>query len=141
MKNVAFLTQRVDYIIKLCLELIGFQLFPEVKPTAEKAVTVCIHVCPEVADQSGLHGNLRALAEGIFVLCLDHCSLLIFNHLYVPLTFPNFIRGYLIDTPTAKAETLRLSFAKWANLPTSILALYLHCFPVLCTSRRKHLQM
>lgn len=86
MKNVAFLTQRVDYIIKLCLELIGFQLFPEVKPTAEKAVTVCIHVCPEVADQSGLHGNLRALAKGIFVLHLDHCSFsysIILRHLFL----------------------------------------------------------
>lgn len=42
MKNVAFLTQRVDYIIKLCLELIGFQLLPEIKPAAEKAVAVCM---------------------------------------------------------------------------------------------------
>ena len=90
MKNVAFLTQRVDYIIKLCLELIGFQLLPEIKPAAEKAVAVCIHVCPEVPDQSGLHGNLRALAKGIFVLRLDHCSFFILDHLASPLSLAGF---------------------------------------------------
>ena len=90
MKNVAFLTQRVDYLVKLRLKLVGFQLFPEVKPTAEKAVAVRVHISPEVADQSGLHGNLRALAEGIFVLRLDHCSFFILDHLASPLSLAGF---------------------------------------------------
>ena len=47
MKNVAFLTQRVDYLVKLRLELIGFQLLPEIKPAAEKAVAVCYPCLPE----------------------------------------------------------------------------------------------
>ena len=77
-------TYAILYLVKLCLELIGFQLLPEIKPAAEKPVAVCIHVCPEVADQSGLHGNLRALTEGIFVLRLDHCSFFILDHLASP---------------------------------------------------------
>ena len=90
MKNVVFLTQRVDHLVKLRLELVGFQFFPEIKPTAEKAVAVRIHVCPEVTDQPGLHGNLCALTEGIFVLRLDHCSFLIFNHLASLLSLAGF---------------------------------------------------
>ena len=89
-KQPILFPQGVDHFVKLRLELVGFQLFPEVKPTAEKAVAVRVHISPEVADQSGLHGNLRALAEGIFVLRLDHGSFFILDHLASPLSLAGF---------------------------------------------------
>ena len=55
MKNVAFLTQRVDDFVKLCLELIGFQLLAIILPAAEKAVAVRVHIGSQMSYKTALH--------------------------------------------------------------------------------------
>ena len=54
MKDVAFFAERIDDLIKLRLELIGFQVLTPVVPTGKEPVAVCVHIGSEITDQTGL---------------------------------------------------------------------------------------
>ena len=61
MQDVALLAQIIDNLVKLCLEVLRFQICPEIKKGTEKTFAVAVHICAEVSDQTRLHGNLLAL--------------------------------------------------------------------------------
>ena len=75
MKDVSFLTQRIDHLVKLLLKLVGLEVFSEISPGAEEPGSVRVHVSPKIPDQACLLRNLRTLAEGVLIFCLDHGSL------------------------------------------------------------------
>ena len=63
----------IDNLVKLCLEVLRFQICTEVKKGTEKTFAVAVHIRAEVSDQSRLHGNLLALCIAVIPLCRGHC--------------------------------------------------------------------
>ena len=58
----------------MCPEIIGFQAVTEVEEGGIKAGSITAEVCPEMTDETGLHGNLLTLGLAVGLLCLGHGS-------------------------------------------------------------------
>ncbi len=129
MKNVAFLTQE---LITSSNSALNSSVFSSSRKSNQLLKSRCrLYPCLPGGGRSVRFAWKFAYSDGKVYLssCLDHCSLLIFNHLYVPLTFPNFIRGYLIDTPTAKAKLYGSLLQSGQTCPNFYSRSHLHCFP------------
>ena len=72
MQKVPVLTQFIENLIKFLLKILAFQAVPKAVPGTEKSLSVAVHICPKLADQSGLHGNLLALGIAIHLLRCPH---------------------------------------------------------------------
>ena len=58
MQKISFFSQRVDNRIKLCLELVGFEITSKIIPRTEETISVGVHISSEITDETSLTGNL-----------------------------------------------------------------------------------
>ena len=67
-------SQCIDYIVELCFEIIGFQIFSKVEKCRKKLCAATAEISTEMPDESCMGTYLMALGVAVSLLRLSHGS-------------------------------------------------------------------